>query len=111
MTAVPLGVPLRLSLGARRKAVDLATGIPTRKQRRSGRKPARRRRLVGLALPALLWPQLAMAQSAAAPPNAPPNPLASQPPLTVLPTVEVIAATPLLGSGVNPDKVPAERRW
>jgi len=58
------------------------------------------RRLVGLALPALLWPHLAMAQDAAAP--------ASSPAVTVLPTVEVVGATPLLGSGVDRSKVPAE---
>jgi iron complex outermembrane recepter protein len=60
----------------------------------------RRRRLVGLALPALLWPHLAVAQAAVTPAN--------PPAVTVLPEVEVVAATPLLGSGVDRSKVPAQ---
>ncbi|HTV45902.1 MAG TPA: hypothetical protein VMF05_11345, partial [Stellaceae bacterium] len=35
---------------------------------------------------------------------------ATAPALTVLPTVEVVGATPLLGSGVDRSKVPAETR-
>jgi iron complex outermembrane recepter protein len=53
-----------------------------------------------LALPALLWPHLAMAQAAVAPAN--------PPAVTVLPEVEVIGATPMLGSGVDRNKVPAQ---
>src|ERR1700757_2741426 len=45
----------------------------------------------------------AVLQSAAAPAQQP-----SEAPTLSLPTVEVVGATPLLGSGVDRDKVPAE---
>ncbi len=53
----------------------------------------------GWAVAALLCPHLALAQAAA-----PAGPSTA----TVLPTVEVVGATPLLGSGVDRAKVPAE---
>jgi len=55
-----------------------------------------------LALAVLLRPQPGLAQPAPGGPAAQTE--------TVLPTVEVIAPTPLLGSGVDRDKVPAETR-
>jgi outer membrane receptor protein involved in Fe transport len=56
--------------------------------------------LPAAALPLLLLSAVAAAQDAVAPPEA-------ETPLT-LPPVEVVGATPLLGSGVERDKVPAE---
>src|SRR5215472_17154029 len=72
---------------------------------------AERRRSIGvctagclavLALAVLLRPQPGLAQAAPGGPAAQTE--------TVLPTVEVIAPTPLLGSGGDRDKVPAETR-
>jgi outer membrane receptor protein involved in Fe transport len=59
-------------------------------------------RLAILALAVLLRPQAVLAQTASAAPAAQT--------VTVLPTIEVVAPTPLLGSGVERDKVPAETR-
>ena len=56
--------------------------------------------LPAAALPLLLLSAVAAAQDAVAPPE-------PETPLT-LPSVEVVGATPLLGSGVERDKVPAE---
>src|SRR5262249_45412230 len=78
---------------------------------RCTRAGAERRRPIGvrtagclavLALAVLLRPQAGLAQAAPVGPAAQTE--------TVLPTVEVIAPTPLLGSGVDRDKVPAETR-
>lgn len=51
----------------------------------------------------MLWSAVAAAQSA----PTPASPTADAAPILTLPPVEVIAATPLLGSGVDRDKVPA----
>lgn len=77
---------------------------------RSGRRSRDRVRAAGwlaaaalaLSLGLLPRPQPALAQAAAPAPAAPTE--------TVLPTIEVVAPTPLLGSGVDRDKVPAETR-
>lgn len=60
--------------------------------------------IAGLASQAVLWPPIALAQTDSSATGA-----AAAPETTVvLPPVEVIAATPLLGSGVDRNKVPAQ---
>ena len=60
--------------------------------------------VAGLASQAVLWPPIALAQTDSSATGA-----AAAPETTVvLPPVEVIAATPLLGSGVDRNKVPAQ---
>ncbi|HEY1300343.1 MAG TPA: TonB-dependent receptor [Stellaceae bacterium] len=78
--------------------------------RRAGTRPSPGVLTHGLIVAALLLgaPLPARAQSNAAPPPAIPS--APAPAETVLPTVEVVAPTPLLGSGVDRAKVPAETR-
>ncbi len=58
-----------------------------------------------LALAAVLYAPIAHGQSPATP--APASPEQAAPPETALPDIDVIAATPLLGAGVDRDKVPA----
>ncbi|MBV9250474.1 MAG: TonB-dependent receptor, partial [Acetobacteraceae bacterium] len=79
-------------------------------------------RVVGLASCAVLLSSLALAQTVAqpatgptsqgeaAPQISPATPNAAQAQPTVLPPVEVIAPTPLLGSGIDRAKVPAENQ-
>ena len=55
--------------------------------------------VISLALAAVVSAPIAHAQSAAAPERA-------APPAIALPEVDVIASTPLLGAGVDRDKVP-----
>ncbi|MGH7058818.1 MAG: TonB-dependent receptor [Stellaceae bacterium] len=67
------------------------------------------RRRICFAVLLLAAPLPALAQSMPAPQSAP-GAAAPAPMETVLPTVEVVAPTPLLGSGVDRAKVPAETR-
>src|SRR5271170_8498976 len=50
---------------------------------------------------------LALTPAIGAAQTAPPNSAAQAPPRETLPTVEVIGATPLPGTGIDRDKVPA----
>jgi iron complex outermembrane receptor protein len=77
-----------------------ARGIRAPPERRCRVRAAGCLTVLGLAV--LLQPSPALAQADAGAPPAQTE--------TVLPPVEVIAATPLLGSGVDRDKVPAETR-
>lgn len=62
-----------------------------------------RERLAAAVVIGALWSPLAAAQT-----TAPASPTLEPGPVLTLPPVEIIGATPLLGSGVDRDKVPAE---